>query len=133
MLDSGDYVGRVSLHPRDPQTSEPFARHRMRLITVSADGRITGDTLQPWSSVSVTNVFTGESPDFPAAEVVSGVVERHANGREVLRTVDGFTLLLDGAGGLVAYDETGEALEGPGIFMVVETGDATGSDSQSAP
>lgn len=93
----------------------------MRLLVVSAGNRITSDTLQPWSAVSVANTVTGESPDFPAAEIPSGVVERHADGREVLRTVEGFSLHLDGAGGLVAYDDTGESLRGPGVFMVIET------------
>jgi hypothetical protein len=97
----------------------PFTKHRMRLIVVSAENRITSDTLQPWSSVSVTNTVTGESPGFPAAEVPSGVIEQGADGQEVLRTVDGIHLHLDGAGGIRAYDDLGEPLPGPGVFMVV--------------
>jgi hypothetical protein len=58
-------------------------------------------------------------PGFPAAEVPSGVLERSADGSEVLETVDGLRLELDGTGRAVAYDETGR-LTGPGIFMVVE-------------
>jgi hypothetical protein len=107
----------------DDDEPDSFARHRMRIITVSAENRITADTLQPWSSVAVTSAFTGESVGFPAAEIPSGALERHTDGREVLLTVDGLTLHLDGEGGLVAYDEAGQALDGPGIFMIVETVD----------
>lgn len=50
-------------------------------------------------------------------------MERDPTGREVLQTVEGFTLLLDGRGSLLGYDETGAPLQGPGIYMVVEVSD----------
>ncbi|MFB4317612.1 hypothetical protein [Actinomadura sp. 21ATH] len=109
-----DTVGRGDAEPN------PFAEHRLRIITVSAANRITGDAMQSWSSIAVTSAFTGELLRFPAAEIPSGVIERLADGREHLRTVDGFTLHLDGAGGLLAYDDVGDPIQGPGIFMVVE-------------
>ncbi|KAB2340875.1 hypothetical protein [Actinomadura rudentiformis] len=102
-----------------PSKPDPFARHRMRVITVSGDGRITSDVLQPWSAVTTTNLATGESPDFPAAEIPSGVLRRSANGEETLMTVDGLRLELDGAGNMKVHDDEGE-IRGPGIFMVVE-------------
>lgn len=98
----------------------------MRVITRSTDGRISSDTLQPWSDVSVTSAFTGETLASPEAEIPSGVLERHEGGHEILRTVDGMELHLDGEGGLVAYDDAGDVVTGPGIFMVVEIVEQTG-------
>lgn len=99
--------------------SAPFARHRMRIITLSTRGVITSDTLQPWSSVSISNSHTGQPPDFPAAEIPSGVIRRTADGNETLLTVDGLRLELDGRGNATVHDGFSE-VPGPGIFMVVE-------------
>jgi hypothetical protein len=100
-------------------SSDPYALHRMRIITCSGLGKIIEDTLQPWSQVSVVNADTGDTPNFPASEVPSGVLRRDPDGRETLQTVEGLRLELDGAGNITAYDDSG-ALSGPGIFMVVE-------------
>ncbi|MEV5576621.1 hypothetical protein AB0L06_41890 [Spirillospora sp. NPDC052269] len=100
-------------------TADPFTQHRIRIITLSKAGEITSDVLQPWNSVSVTNTHTSESPGFPAAEIPSGVLHRTADGREILLTVDGIRLELDGHGSATAHDDLGE-ISGPGIFMVVE-------------
>lgn len=102
-----------------PKPHDPFSRHRMRVITVSGDGRITSDTLQSWSAVGVINTMTGESPKFPATEIPSGVIERTPEGKESLATVDGLYLELDGTGHAKVYDGQ-EELSGPGIFMIVE-------------
>ncbi|MBW8481908.1 hypothetical protein [Actinomadura parmotrematis] len=102
-----------------PKPRDPFSRHRMRVITMSGDGRITSDTLQPWSAVSAINTVTGESPNFPAAEIPSGVIERTLGGKESLATVDDLRLELDGAGHAKVHDGQ-EELAGPGMFMVVE-------------
>jgi hypothetical protein len=99
---------------------DPYAKHRIRIITVSGTNRITSDTLQSWSAVTTTSTFTGESVAFPAAEIPSGVLERHADGRELLQTVDGLVLELDGEGGLHAHDAAGGPVNSPAIFMVVE-------------
>lgn len=91
----------------------------MRVITVSGEGRVTADVLQPWSEVDVVSAVTGEEREFLAAEVPSGVVERTADGREVLETVDGLRLVFDSEGFATVYDDM-EVVRGPGIFMVIE-------------
>ncbi|WP_067818848.1 hypothetical protein [Actinomadura kijaniata] len=86
---------------------------------MSGSGKITADSLEPWSSVSVLNTFTGDALAFPASEVPSGVLNREPDGRETLLTVDGLRLELDGHGNATVHEGTSE-VPGPGIFMVVE-------------
>lgn len=49
------------------------------------------------------------------------MLERHTDGRELLQTVDGLVLDLDGKGRLRARDTAGESVGGPTIFMIGET------------
>ncbi|WP_413098152.1 hypothetical protein [Streptomyces sp. Inha503] len=62
------------------------------------------------------NVAIGVGQDITGA--VSGVIERHDDGREVLRSVSGFRIELDGHGGARAFTPTGVEIPVGGFFFV---------------
>lgn len=101
----------------------PAADGRQLRIIIADEGRISSDSRKPlskaetWISDADTGAAVGPGTDLPAG--TGGVIEQHPDGREVLETVDGMTLELDGRGGL-----TVNGYSASGIFTVVQAQDS---------
>ncbi|MGP4027195.1 hypothetical protein [Actinomadura sp. 3N407] len=98
--------------------AETFTNRYVRRIWVDA-GKITEEFLQPleetWLTDTETGNVTGQGTDLP--QTIDGVIERRPDGSEVLATIDGLRLELDGRGNILVNGSPHYS----GVFMVVQS------------
>lgn len=120
----------------EPPHNPPVGQ--VRLLMITTDGQVLGDSWVQYAyaddgtpywadSDGAGGIAAAGSIDVDPAPLPSGVIERRADGSEVLMTVDGYLLEMDGRGGCQVWDQSGTLIPITGFFYV--NGEPTTSTS----
>ena len=114
---------------------QPAGHVRLLMLTAGVDdgpGQVHSDSSAPYAYAEDGSAYWLEPDEFGATSVVAvlgadpagmphGMLARRGDGSEVLVTVDGYRIELDGHGGVEVWDQTGRVrIPVTGFFYVKE-------------